>query len=134
MNDMLKMFAPSASTPPSLKMSACTSSTQAMTIAAAPGPISTAASTPPSKCPEVPPATGKFSICAANTNAALKPISGILLRGSVRLTWRAATASPPADSAPVTASVLASRKPSGMCIMACSRELFVLGVTKLFKS
>ena len=51
MKDMLKMFAPSASTPPSLNSSACTVSTHAMTIAAAPGPSSAAASTPPSKWP-----------------------------------------------------------------------------------
>ena len=39
------------------------------------GPTSTAANRPPSTWPEVPLATGKLSIWAANTNAATNPVS-----------------------------------------------------------
>ena len=64
----------------------------------------------------MPPATGKFSICAANTNAAASPISGTLRGGRWRLAWYSAAPTPTAARVPVVAIVLVSRKPSGMCM------------------
>ena len=46
-----------------------------MTTAPAQGPSITAASTPPSRCPETPGPTGKFTIWAAKMNAAIMPMS-----------------------------------------------------------
>ena len=59
---MFTMLAPRLVTPPSAKKNACTMSTAEITSAAGSGPSSMAASAPPAKCPEVPPATGKLSI------------------------------------------------------------------------
>src|ERR1035441_6017151 len=70
---MLKMFAPSASTPPSANRKHCTINTVVSTTIAALGPSNAAASTPPTRCPEVPPATGKLTICAANRKPAPTP-------------------------------------------------------------
>ncbi len=47
-------------------------------------PSRTAASAAPRKWPLVPPATGKFSICAAKMNAAVTPSRGTLFSSSVR--------------------------------------------------
>ena len=49
---------------------------EATAIAPVQGRPWTAASTPPSRCPLVPAATGKFSICRAKTNAATSPAIG----------------------------------------------------------
>ena len=73
---MLRTLAPSAVTPPSAKANACTASTTAIARQASHGPSRTAASVAPRKCPLVPPATGKLSICAAKMNAASTPSSG----------------------------------------------------------
>ena len=62
---MLKMFAPSAITPPSCKNRACAIMTVVIVSNPAMGPNMTARSVPPIKCPEVPPRTGNLSICAA---------------------------------------------------------------------
>src|ERR1035441_9173380 len=72
---MLKMFAPSASTPPSANRKHCTINTVVSTTMAALGPSKAAASTPPTRCPDVPPATGKLTICAANKNAAVSGLT-----------------------------------------------------------
>ena len=115
---MLKIFAPSAVTPPSWNRKHCTISTVVTTTTAALGPSSAATSVPPTRWPDVPPATGKFTICAANKNAADRPSSGAFRAGSSRRTWRNARPTPAADSAALTAAVLPSINPSGICINA----------------
>jgi hypothetical protein len=80
------------------------------------GPRSNATSNEPMRCPEVPAATGKFTICAAKINAADKPSRGYFEGASVfRVRFAeiaiAATARPPQAM-----TVFASRKPSGICI------------------
>jgi len=62
------MFAPKAVSPPSWKIKHWAVKTTAITIAPAYGPSKTAARTPPNKCPEVPPITGKFSIHELHIN------------------------------------------------------------------
>src|ERR1039458_6718374 len=74
---MLKMFAPSASTPPSANRKHCTINTVVSTTIAALGPSKAAASTPPTRCPEVPPATGKLTTCAAKRNAAASHVEDV---------------------------------------------------------
>ena len=54
-----------------------------MTMTAAAGPSSTHTSTAPIRCPDVPAATGKLSICAAKTNAAARPINGTRRGGNM---------------------------------------------------
>jgi len=83
---MLNTLAPSAVTPPSAKRKHCAMSTVAITTTAAGTPSSAAMSAPPIKWPDVPPTTGKFTICAANTNAAPSPSSGTFRGGSSRRT------------------------------------------------
>ena len=65
---MFRIFAPSAVSPPSAKSSACTASTTVITSVPTHGPTRIAASAPPSRCPDVPAATGKLIICAAKMN------------------------------------------------------------------
>ena len=60
---------PKATIPPSAKNNACIPNTKVMLKIAAYGPKSTARNVPPTKCPLVPKAIGKFIIYAANTNA-----------------------------------------------------------------
>jgi len=68
------------------------------------GPTSIAASAPPSRCPLVPAATGKFSICTAKMKAATRPASGAGLSRRVRGGRPAgSTAMVPAATTPVTA-------------------------------
>ena len=55
-------------------------STVVTTTTAALGPSRAATSVPPTRWPDVPPATGKFTICAANRNAADRPSNGTLAR------------------------------------------------------
>ena len=55
-----------------------------MTTTAALGPSKIAQSTPPSRWPDVPAATGKLSICAAKTNAPASPSKGTRRDGSSR--------------------------------------------------
>ena len=76
---ILKMFAPKASSPPSWKINAWTPTTVVRTRTAAHGPSRMAARAAPSRWPEVPPATVKFSIWPAKMQAARTPMSG---------TWR----------------------------------------------
>ena len=80
---MLNTFAPSASTPPSANRKHCTINTVVSTTMAALGPSKAATSTPPTRCPDVPPATGKLTICAANRNAAASPSNGTRRGGSL---------------------------------------------------
>ena len=70
---MLTTLSPSAVSPPSANSRACTTSTTVTHSAPTYGPTSTAASTPPSRWPLVPLATGKLSICTAKMNAATEP-------------------------------------------------------------
>ena len=81
---MFITFAPSALTPPSANTKLCVASTTASTRQASHGPSSTVASAAPRKCPLVPPATGKLSICAAKTNAPVTPSSGTTRSSSRR--------------------------------------------------
>src|ERR1017187_8176280 len=120
---MLKMFAPSASTPPSANRKHCTINTVVSTTIAALGPSKAAASTPPTRCPEVPPATGKLTICAANRNAAASPSNGTRRGGSRRRTWRNASPTPAAESRAVVAAVFPSMNPSGMCMIVRTTTL-----------
>ncbi len=76
---MLKMLAPNASSPPSWKIKAWMLTTLVMTSTAAQGPSRMVAMAAPIRCPEVPPATVKLSICPAKMAAASTPING---------TWR----------------------------------------------
>ena len=118
---MLKMFAPSAVMPPSANIRHCTISTDAMTITETLGPSSAATSTPPTRWPEVPPATGKLIICAANTNAAASPSSGTRCGGRCWRACRSATPTPAAPNTPVATAVFTSRNPSGMCMISPRR-------------
>ena len=113
---MLMMLRPSALTPPSAKRRHCTVSTTETHSVPTHGPTSTAARTPPSKWPLVPLATGKFSICTANTNAAVRPASGICLSSIVWEAFFRHTARPATATAPPATDVGPSMKPSGMCI------------------
>ena len=76
--DMFSRLTPSTTSPPSWKSSACKPTTAVITRIAAHGPRMIAASAPPIRCPDVPPATGKLIICAANMNAAITPIIGTM--------------------------------------------------------
>ena len=76
---MLKMLAPKVVSPPSWNIKHCTIKTKLKTIAPTYGPKVTEANAPPKKCPEVPPRTGKFNICAAKIKAAITPIKGTSL-------------------------------------------------------
>ena len=118
MTAMLKIFAPRARTPPSAKRKHCTTNTAVMTMMAALGPNRTEISTAPSRCPDVPPATGKFNICAAKTKAAARPSRGICCCGNCFFVCRQAAPTPITVNAAVAMMTLASRKPSGMCMTA----------------
>ncbi len=59
--------------------------TTAIQMAPAHGPTRIAASAPPRRCPLVPAATGKFSICTAKMNAATRPAIGAAFSSSVSL-------------------------------------------------
>src|SRR4051812_22291734 len=125
---MLSTFAPSAVTPPSAKANACVATTTAITTQATHGPSSTAASVAPRKCPLVPPATGKFSICAAKTNAATTPSNGIRDSSSERSARR--SPHPTAATAGTAAASATSpeRNPSGMCIASGTARFSFAGV------
>ncbi len=81
---MLNVLMPRAVSPPSAKMSACTTTTTVTTSSPSDGPSSTAARAPPRRWPDVPEATGKFTIWAAKTNAADTPARGTRASAS----WR----------------------------------------------
>ena len=108
---MLKTLAPNAMTPPSWNKKHCTMSTVVTTTTAALGPSRAATSVPPTRWPDVPPATGKFTICAANRNAAARPSNGTRRGGSSRRTCRRAKPTPAAEITAVTAAVLPSMNP-----------------------
>src|SRR5512144_526937 len=112
------MLTPRAARPPSAKNRHWTMSTTATHNAPVNGPTSTAASVPPSRCPLVPAATGKFSICTANTKTATRPASGAPRSSS---SWRAPlrhAATPAAATAPAATDTGASMNPSGTCTAA----------------
>jgi len=79
MMPILKMLVPRAVIPPSAKPRHWIVKTNDMIKRDAHGPISIAAIRAPRKCPLVPPAIGKLSICAANINAEVTPRRGICL-------------------------------------------------------
>ena len=108
-------FDPSADRPPSANTTACTVNTTDTHNTAAHGPTSTAASTPPRRCPLVPPATGKFNICTAKMNAETSPHSGICRSWSVSDAFFRLTPTPAAATTAAPADVGASMNPSGMC-------------------
>ena len=68
---MSHRLTPSAPTPPSANSSDCVTTTEVRAISARLGPISAVASAPPNRWPLVPGSTGKFTICSANTSAAV---------------------------------------------------------------
>ncbi|GAA1622963.1 hypothetical protein GCM10009733_019510 [Nonomuraea maheshkhaliensis] len=112
---MIVMLTPSAVSPPSAKNTPCTSRTTAMHSTPVYGPTSIAASAPPRRCPLVPAATGKLSICTAKMNAATRPAMGAVLSSSSRRAPRRQTATPAAATAPADTDVAALKKPSGTC-------------------
>jgi hypothetical protein len=66
---MLNTLAPKVVIPPSAKNNACISNTTVMLNIPANGPSNTARKVPPTRCPLVPKAIGKFIIWAAKTKA-----------------------------------------------------------------
>src|SRR6185369_9545159 len=82
------------------------------------GPSRIAARPAPRKWPLVPPATGKLSIWAANTNAAVTPSSGTRRSSRSRLARRRPYATAPAAGTAQAAATSGLRKPSGMCMVA----------------
>jgi hypothetical protein len=113
---MLTTFRPSAETPPSANSRAWSRRTTEMTIAPTHGPSRIATSAPPSRWPEVPAATGKFSIWTTKMKAAASPASGIWRSERVVRTRCRTAPSPPAAVTPAPAEVARLMKPSGMCI------------------
>ena len=75
---ILKIFRPRAVNPPSANKNAWIIKTTDKAKVAAYGPTKTIAKAAPNKCPLVPAATGKLSICTAKINTAVKPASGAL--------------------------------------------------------
>src|SRR3954469_7386751 len=118
MTPMLRTFAPSAVTPPSANTNDCTTSTTDMTTQASHGPSRIAASAAPRKWPLVPPATGKLSICTANTNAAVTPSSGTRRSSRSRLARRRPYATAATAGTAHAAATSGARNPSGMCTTA----------------
>ncbi len=115
---MLITLRPSAETPPSAKTRHCTTTTTATTTAPTQGPSRIATRAPPRRCPDVPAATGKFSICSAKTKAAASPASGTTRSLTFRLILRRLTPTPPVATAAADRDVGRSMSPSGMCIGA----------------
>lgn len=112
---MLRTFNPKTTTPPSAKRSAWTTTTTVTTSAPTQGPRRIAARAPPSRCPLVPAATGKLSICTAKTNAAVSPAIGICFSAKrLPVSLSEAQIPPAATAAPPTA-VARFMYPSGMC-------------------
>ena len=124
------MFTPSAVSPPSANSTPCMSSTTETHSTPVYGPTSIAASAPPSRCPLVPAATGKFSICTAKMKAATSPASGAVRSApatppapapaSSRRAPRRLTATAAAATAPVATDTGALMNPSGTCISGFS--------------
>ena len=117
MTAMFRIFAPSMPIPPSPKRNACTSSTSVIESTAAGTPITAAARTPASKCPEMPCQTGKLIIWRPKTAAvttANKPAGGTFF-----LFFKSATPAAPTPVAAITA-VTGQTAPfnisDGMCI------------------
>ena len=96
--------------------SACTTTTTVITSAAAQGPKRATARSAPRKCPLVPAAMGKLSICAAKMKAAVTPRRGTVRSPKSAAVLLAAYATTPAETAPVARAVGASMKPSGICM------------------
>src|SRR3954447_26304092 len=112
---MFRTLRPRADTPPSANSNAWTMSTTVTHSAPTQGPTSAAASTPPSRWPLVPLATGKLSICTAKMKAAAMPARGTSRSSRSRLALRRLTATQPTATAPAAADVPALMNPSGMC-------------------
>jgi hypothetical protein len=113
---MFTMLRPRALSPPSANSSAWTRRTTDTQTAPTEGPTRIAASAPPSRCPLVPPATGKLSIWTAKTNAAVSPASGTRRSSSTCPARRSETPSPPTATTAAPADVGPSINPSGMCM------------------
>ena len=111
---MLKILAPITSRPPSWKSSPCTAMTAVITKTAAQGPSTMAASAPPKKWPDVPPATGKLSICAAKMKAAITPISGTCFSPSDLFVLEMAIPTVTAVIAQKSREITRLRNPSGI--------------------
>ena len=79
------------------------------------GPTKAAASAPPSKCPLVPDATGKFSIWAAKMNAATSPANGAARSFSSRCAPRTQIPIPANATTPAASDTGVLMNPSGTC-------------------
>src|SRR5580704_3350203 len=114
---MLRTLAPRARRPPSPKTRHCITRTEVIAMTAADGPRSTAASAPPTRWPEVPPATGKLIICAEKTKAAVTPIRGTARDPKRARVLVAAAPTPATPSAAHETATGVERKPSGTCMV-----------------
>ena len=122
-NAMLKLFAPSASTPPSPKNSAWIPSAMLTAMTAAHGPRTIAIMTAPTAWAVVPSGIGMLNIITRKLNAAPTAISGtywLLTIFLTRLVARYHIGAIAAKSAPHVAGL---RYPSGMCTQPPSRSL-----------
>ena len=119
---MLRMLAPSAVIPPSANTNACATSTTDIARQAIHGPSRIAASAAPRKCPLVPPATGKLSICTAKMNAAVTPSSGTRRSSSSTLARLSPTPTAAAAGIAHATATSVDRNPSGMCMLAPLRS------------
>ena len=88
--------------------------TAVITSMPAQGPSTIAASAPPSKWPDVPPATGKLIIWAAKMKAAMMPIKGTCLSPSDLFVRETAMLSTTAVAAQHRSETTRLRNPSGI--------------------
>ena len=120
---MFRMLAPITSKPPSWKSSPWTAITAVMTSIPAHGPKRMAANAPPSRCPEVPPATGKLIICAAKMKAAMMPIRGTWRSPSERCVRAMAIPTRITVTIQHRIEMPRLRKPSGICMGAGEKSM-----------
>lgn len=113
---MLKTFAPSASTPPSWNTNAWMNRIAVITMEAAAGPSVIANKALPNKCPLVPTPTGKFTICAAKTNAPITPSNGSRDSSVSRCARRAIQPTAGTLTRFSDAQTGVDRYPSGICM------------------
>ena len=124
---MSQRFTPSAPVPPSANSSACAVTTEPTANSARRGPSSAVASAPPSRWPLVPGRTGTFTICRANTSAAVAACGasrsgdrsrvGPSVPGPRRRVSIAAAVKTAAAVIPATNSVPLSIRWSGTCMV-----------------
>ena len=98
------------------QVNAWTEITAVITRTAGQGPSKITAREAPNKCPEVPPATVKLSICAAKMAAARTPIKGTVRSPSCLLVFLKAILITIAEMAQKMIETRTDKKPSGICI------------------